>query len=150
MQRWYLICTRPGQETQARDSLQGLGLHCFLPLMPGAQPSPEPLFPRYLFVQLEEPLMGQTWAAVRAARGVARIVSISQEGSEISHDLVQFIRSRSLVMAGSVTAAQETPPSLRAYENLFAEMNGFRRVMALIELLSLRAGQASRQYLLAS
>lgn len=141
MQKWYLICTKPGQEALARESLQGLGYACFLPLLPGAGQTPEPLFPRYLFVQLQEPLVGQAWAAVRAARGVARIVSTPQDLDGISHELVQFIRSKSLAMASpwqGVASEAAADPRTVQLEAIFAERNSFRRVLGLIELISRR------------
>ena len=72
MKKWYLICTKPGQETLALDSLQSCGFQCFYPTLTSPQQTTEPLFPRYLFAQLDDPLMGQTWSTVRTAPGLLK------------------------------------------------------------------------------
>jgi transcription antitermination factor NusG len=144
MKKWYLICTKPGQENLALDSLQGCGFQCFYPTLSSARQQTEPLFPRYLFAQLDDPLMGQTWSTVRTAPGVARIVNTSAEAQNISDELILFIRTRSLPMASGLridnpATGSNTPSSLRQrLETLFLETDSYRRVMGLIELISHR------------
>jgi transcriptional antiterminator RfaH len=144
MKKWYLICTKPGQENLALDSLQGCGFQCFYPTLGNARQQTEPLFPRYLFVQLDDPLMGQTWCTVRTAPGVARIVNTSAEAQHISDELILFIRTRSLSMAPGLridtpATASNTPSGLRQrLETIFLETDSYRRVMGLIELISHR------------
>lgn len=141
MKKWYLICTKPGQETLALDTLQKSGFHCFYPTLTSPQHQTEPLFPRYLFVQLEDPLMGQNWSTVRTTPGVARIVNTSQDNTDISDELILFIRAKCLPMAPGLRleTLQASPNSLRSkIEALFTETNSYRRVMGLIELLTHR------------
>jgi len=144
MKRWYLICTKPGQENQALNSLQGCGFKCFYPTLATPQQTTEPLFPRYLFAQLDDPLMGQTWSTVRTAPGVARIVNTSAEAQHISDELILFIRARSLPMAPGLrleSTASNSPAATglrQRFETLFSETNSYRRVMGLIELISHR------------
>jgi transcriptional antiterminator RfaH len=141
MKKWYLICTKPGQENLALHTLQTRGLHCFYPTLTTAQQQTEPLFPRYIFVQLEDPLMGQTWSSVRTAAGVARIVNTSHETTDISDELILFIRAKCLPMAPGLRleTSPHSPNRLRnQLEALFNETNSFRRVMSLIELLTHR------------
>lgn len=158
MKKWYLICTKPGQENLAMNSLQDCGFQCFCPSLTTALHTTEPLFPRYLFALLEEPLMGQNWSTVRTAPGVARIVNTSPENHHISEELVLFIRARCLPMAMAMPMAEGLQPdtysasqmpslvkvhSLRQrVEALFSETNRFRRVMGLIELISNRPSEA--------
>ena len=148
MKKWYLICTKPGQETLALDSLQGCGFQCFYPTLSSARQQSEPLFPRYLFAQLDAPLMGQTWSTVRTAPGVARIVNTNAEAHQhISDELVLFIRARSLNMAPGLrfdSPASTAPSGLRQrLETLFLETDSYRRVMGLIELISHRRPTAA-------
>ena len=144
MKKWYLICTKPGQENLALDSLQGCGFQCFYPTLSSAGQQTEPLFPRYLFAQLDDPLMGQTWSTVRTAPGVARIVNTSAEAQHISDELILFIRTRSLSMAPGLRidtpATASTAPSglLERRETRFRETDSDRRVMGRIELISHR------------
>jgi transcription antitermination factor NusG len=162
MKKWYLICTKPGQETLALDSLQGCGFQCFYPTLSSAGQQTEPLFPRYLFAQFDDPLMGQTWSTVRTAPGVARIVNTSAEAQHISDELILFIRARCLSMAPGLrfdspapvitsTSASTAPSGLRQrLETLFSETNSYRRVMGLIELISHRPTAAAPRLQLAS
>lgn len=151
MKKWYLICTKPGQETLALDSLQGCGFQCFYPTLTSPQQTTEPLFPRYLFAQFDDPLMGQTWSIVRTAPGVARIVNTSAEAQHISDELILFIRTRCLPMAPGLRldspapASTSTAPSglRQSLETLFSETNSYRRVMGLIELISHRRPTAA-------
>jgi len=154
MKKWYLICTKPGQENLALDSLQGCGFRCFYPTLSRTRQQTEPLFPRYLFAQLDDPLMGQTWSTVRTAPGVARIVNTSTESQHISDELILFIRARSLPMAPGLrydTATTANSSSLRQrLETLFLETDSYRRVMGLIELISHRPTAAAPRLQLAS
>lgn len=165
MKKWYLICTKPGQENLALHSLQGCGFQCFYPSLTTPLHTTEPLFPRYLFALLEEPLMGQNWSTVRTAPGVARIVNTSPQTHHISDELVLFIRARCLPMAMPMPmpmalpvagglqpdthSASQTTSLLQVHslrqrlEALFSETNSFRRVMGLIELISHRPSQAT-------
>jgi transcriptional antiterminator RfaH len=156
MKKWYLICTKPGQENLALQSLQGHGFQCFCPTLPTPLNTTEPLFPRYLFALLEEPLMGQNWSTVRTAPGVARIVNTSPESHNISDELVLFIRARCLPMANGLrfdtpSSATLAPSGLRQrLETLFSETNSYRRVMGLIELISHRPTATAPRLQLAS
>lgn len=156
MQKWYLICTKPGQENLALHSLQGCGFQCFYPTLTTPLHTTEPLFPRYLFAQLDDPLMGQTWSTVRTAPGVARIVNTSTEAQHISDELILFIRARCLPMAPGLRLDTQVTPSTapnglrQRLETLFSETNSYRRVMGLIELISHRPAAAAPRLQLAS
>jgi transcription antitermination factor NusG len=144
MKKWYLICTKPGQENLALESLQGCGFQCFFPTLTTPLQQTEPLFPRYLFALLQDPLMGQTWSTVRTAPGVARIVNTSPEAQLISDELILFIRARCLPMAPGLRF--DNPPAYstssgglrQRLETLFLETSSYRRVKGLIELISHR------------
>ena len=158
MKKWYLICTKPGQENLALESLQGCGFQCFYPTLTNPLQQTEALFPRYLFALLHDPLMGHTWSTVRTAPGVARIVNTSPEAQHISNELILFIRARCLPMAPGLrldspanTSSSTAPSGLRQrLENLFLETDRYRRVMGLIELISHRPTAAAPRLQLAS
>lgn len=57
MNRWYVLFAKPKKETQVQQQLEEMDVGTFLPLMPrtrlrGRQVD-RPLFPRYLFAQLQ-------------------------------------------------------------------------------------------------
>ena len=58
---WYAVHTKPKQENRALENLQNQGFECFLPLLEvekirrgKVQKVVEPMFSRYLFIQLNE------------------------------------------------------------------------------------------------
>ena len=79
---WYLIHTKPRQESRAALNLAQQGYQCYLPLMAVERLRQraltlvlEPLFSRYLFIQLDTSHSGQNWGPIRSTKGVARIVT---------------------------------------------------------------------------
>ena len=67
---WYLVHTKPRQEKCALDNLQRQGYQCYLPTRPSEKLrqrlltlADEPLFPRYLFIQLGMDDTGQELGA---------------------------------------------------------------------------------------
>ena len=77
---WYVIYTKRGQEDRALVNLKRQGVTSYLPMIRVQKlqrgeslPVQEPLFPRYLFIQLEPESRG--WSALQFTRGVTRIVT---------------------------------------------------------------------------
>ena len=80
MTRWYVVQTRALSETNALWHLQNQGYRCFLPRISAVRRHARrvvhvlaPLFPRYLFVQLD--LNVARWRAVNGTRGVVRLLT---------------------------------------------------------------------------
>ena len=74
--RWYVVCSEPGRERQAFASLRGQGFRPYLPMRAIHRKTAihaAPLFPRYLFVQLN--LEEATWWKVFTSQGVSAIVT---------------------------------------------------------------------------
>jgi transcriptional antiterminator RfaH len=72
MKKWYLLYTKPRQEKLALQHLQNQAYEAYLPLVQvekirqGVRGlAEEALFPRYLFVQLDE-AGSQSWAPIRS------------------------------------------------------------------------------------
>lgn len=93
--RWYLIHTKPRQETTARDNLEKQGHTIYLPQISQrcrSRNTISPLFPRYLFIRL---VSGQDdWGPIRSTRGVSSIVRVGLTPATISDQLVEAIRQR--------------------------------------------------------
>ncbi len=123
---------------------------CYLPLLPAeAQPSgvaiaqDEPLFPRYLFIRLDQGPQAKSWAPIRSTIGVSRLVSFGSEPAPVAEGLVEAIRLREAHHRAS------PPPLFRAGENVtltrgpfagldavFQTVDSERRAMVLIEMMS--------------
>ena len=68
---WYVVHTKPRQETRALENLQNQGFECFLPTMEveklrnqRVMRVVEPMFSRYMFIQLDDTT--QNWGGLFA------------------------------------------------------------------------------------
>jgi transcriptional antiterminator RfaH len=99
MLRWYLIHTKPANETLARMHLERQGFRVYFPRVAQALPSRQgwrerivPLFPRYLFLQLCTD--AQSLAPVRSTVGVAGIVRFGDDYTVVADSVVEELQSR--------------------------------------------------------
>lgn len=99
MMRWYLIHTKPRQERRALQNLERQGFACYLPLIAvealrdGAVVcAEEPLFPRYLFIHLDDGGAGRAWAPIRSTRGVHRLVAFGADPAVVDDGLIEALR----------------------------------------------------------
>lgn len=82
--RWYVLQTKPQQEARVRDALHRQHYNCVLPMLPGS--ADEPLFPRYIFVQLAN--VDSDAAAVRRIAGVTGLLKLDQECAPVHDSIV--------------------------------------------------------------
>lgn len=93
--RWYLIQTKPRQESRAEEHLQRQNFECYRPKKPRNtcnDKADEALFPGYLFIRLDRQL--DNWYPIRSTRGVARVVSFGSEPTPIRDELIEQLRQR--------------------------------------------------------
>jgi transcriptional antiterminator RfaH len=148
--RWYVIHTKPRQEQRALLNLQQQGYSCYLPLLAieklrhGALTVVrEPLFSRYLFIQLDTGQAGPSWGPIRSTLGVSRLVTFGMEPATISAELIEQLRSfnqtvrtdpERLFKPGDLVQIKDGP--FAGIEGIYQMDDGDRRAMVLIELLS--------------
>jgi transcriptional antiterminator RfaH len=147
---WYLIYTKPRQEKSALQNLEQQGYQCYLPLLPkeklrqGAVAlSEEPLFPRYLFINLAQDFMAKSWSPIRSTKGVSRLVRFGAEPARIDDALVDLLRDHEFSVLAEPERLFNPGERVRLTEGPFAGIEGIyqmadgdRRVMVLIELMS--------------
>ena len=147
---WHLIHTKPRQERCALDNLQRQGYQCYLPTIPSERlrqraivVTDEPLFPRYLFIQLGQGDSAKSWAPIRSTKGVARLVSFGNEPARVDGGLIELLRTREvstqiepqrIFKLGEHVRLTEAP--FAGIEGIYQLADGERRVMVLIEILS--------------
>jgi transcriptional antiterminator RfaH len=147
---WYLIYTKPRQEKCALQNLEQQGYQCYMPLLPKEKlrqgslaVSDEPLFPRYLFINLAQDFMAKSWSPIRSTKGVSRLVRFGAEPARVDDALVELFRSHEarvleeperLFKAGERVLLTEGP--FAGIEGIYQMADGDRRVMVLIELMS--------------
>jgi transcriptional antiterminator RfaH len=147
---WYLVHTKPRQERIALEQLERQGYPCYLPLLRQEKTRAgnvsvvdEPLFPRYLFVELGETLQDRSWAPIRSTRGVSRLVTFGSQPARVPEALVAALQTQEAARQGQVVRLFEVGDRVCIAEGPFAGVEGIyqledgdRRVMVLIELMS--------------
>ena len=158
MKRWHVVHTKPRLEQQALENLERQGYTCFLPTLDVQKVSrgkfriaTEPLFPRYIFIQLEHAtedagLNKQSWAPIRSTLGVQRLVSFGTSpaivGDKLIAELAAHHETRQAPEAifhanESVLITQGPFAGIEGlYQRLAQIPSGEARAFVLIELLS--------------
>ena len=97
---WYAVHTKPRQEERARLNLAQQGYPCFLPLLTNEKLSrgklvlkEEPLFPRYLFIELDTARTGRGWSAIRSTLGVSGLVTFGSTPAKMSAHVIEALRA---------------------------------------------------------
>jgi transcriptional antiterminator RfaH len=140
--RWYLIQTKPRQETRAEENLRRQGFDCYRPHKQRESANgktEEPLFPGYLFIRLDRDL--DNWYPIRSTRGVARVVSFGGEPTPVRDELIEQLRQR---LASSCVNKPRFQPgervllhggSFNELEAIFVSADGDERSVILLNLL---------------
>ena len=94
---WVLIYTKAKQEKKANENLQKQGFKTFLPLIAPTNKNSEfkslvPVFPRYLFLQINFEL--DNWTSIKSSYGVSHIVMFSEKFTSIPNDIIQLIQDK--------------------------------------------------------
>jgi transcriptional antiterminator RfaH len=147
---WYVIHTKPRQEGRALINLESQGYECYLPqftrqkLQRGViELAQEPLFPRYLFIQLDSTQSGKSWGPIRSTLGVSRLVTFGFEPARADSALIDLLRQHTkeieiepekIYQKGEHLLITEGP--FTGLEAIFEMDDGESRAMVLIELLS--------------
>ena len=147
---WYVVHTKPRQEQRALLNLEQQGYSCYLPTLAvekirqdALAVEDEPLFPRYLFIQLDATQSGKSWSPIRSTKGVSRLVTFGAEPAKVDPQLIDTLRQRPadlsaepqrLFNAGERVIITEGP--FAGLEAVYQMTDGERRAMVLIELLS--------------
>jgi transcriptional antiterminator RfaH len=97
MSRWYVIQCKARQETRALENLERQGFSCYLPMLTveklrrgSTRDVLEPLFPAYLFINLNE--LSDNWHPIRSTRGVLQIVRFNQYPVPVRDEIIDQIR----------------------------------------------------------
>lgn len=95
---WYVIKTKPLAERLVIEGLSDLGFSTYLPMIPDRRRDPRhstreaPLFPGYLFVQLD--LKSPDWVRARSYPGTSYILSQDGRPIPLPMDAIEAIQGR--------------------------------------------------------
>jgi transcriptional antiterminator RfaH len=144
---WIVTFTRTKAEHLAKFNLERQGYGVYLPLAvrPGKEVEPEPLFPRYLFVDTS-PLHG-IWRPIRSTIGCVAVLMTGEAPSPIGERVVEGLRRREeagvirLKRIKEISSIGEGEPVRvhegiwTGFEGVFCRMSGSDRVIILLQLL---------------
>ncbi|SCZ67348.1 transcription/translation regulatory transformer protein RfaH [Thiohalomonas denitrificans] len=149
MPRWYVVQTKARQESTAQENLQRQGYPSYCPRIAQSRRRRgnwrkviEPLFPRYLFVQLTEGK--DDFTPIRSTFGVSTMLRFGGKPASLSQQAIEAIRQQEQQL-------EENDPNklpwkkgdrLQVLEGPFAGLSGIfqkqsdqERVIILLELL---------------
>lgn len=141
---WYLVQSKPRNEARALENLLRQGYETYLPMMEVERlqrgkllKKMEPLFPRYLFLHLEEG--NDNWGPIRSTLGVAGMVRFGLAYATVPDPVVDAIRERPqeirkrLFTAGD--SVQVVGGPLIGLEGVFEIADGEQRSFVLLEFM---------------
>lgn len=145
---WYLVHTKPKQERIALENLSRQGYPCYLPLLNvqkvrrgKAQVVTEPMFARYLFVQLSTDPSAPSWAPIRSTLGVSQLVRFGTRPARVDDELVNLLREREqalptepLFQSGETVVVTQGP--FAGLEAIFQMTDAQERAIVLLTILS--------------
>ncbi len=146
---WYLIQTKPKLEIVALENLCNQGYQCYLPMINAEkqvqkkiQVQKTPLFPRYLFINLESDFFTKSWGPVRSTRGVSALVRFGMEPAKINDDLIGVIKLMEKQYVANIEPLYKPGQILKILngpfkdiESIYKGMDGKGRVIVLFEFM---------------
>jgi transcriptional antiterminator RfaH len=147
---WFLVRSKPRQESVALIHLARQGYESYLPLFATEKlvrrkstVVQEPMFARYLFVRLDTTGQGQSWSPIRSTVGVSELVCFGSRPARVDDALIATLHEREIAQQASPTTLFAHGDSVRITEGAFAgleaiyQMNDAEgRAMVLLDLLS--------------
>ncbi len=146
---WYLIQSKPKSEKIALENLNNQGYECYLPMMniekqaqKKIQIQKTPLFPRYLFINLDNDFFSKSWGPIRSTKGVSTLVRFGAEPAKINENLIEIIRFKEnqyqfnvapLYKPGQILRILDGP--FKGFESIYQGMDDQMRVIVLFEFM---------------
>lgn len=92
---WYVLKTKPRQESRAVTHLQNQSIVTYCPWLIRKDGSREPLFTSYLFVQFESHQhFAESFTTVRSTRGIQQFVRYGDCWARAGQELIDLLRHR--------------------------------------------------------
>ena len=145
---WYLVHTKPRQEEIALANLERQGYTCYLPQMRierirrrKAEVATEPMFPRYLFIRLDNSDQGKSWSPIRSTLGVSQLVHFGARAAKVDDTLVDLLHKRqralpteAMFQNGDSVVITDGP--FAGIEAIYQTADAERRAFILLEILA--------------
>ena len=145
---WYVVHTKVRQEALALTNLNRQGFECYMPMLKmeklrrhKATLVEEPMFPRYLFIQLDSSGSGQSWSPIRSTLGVSQLVRFGGQPAVVDSRLIELLRSREqggrpepLFKGGEKVVVADGP--FAGLDAIYQTTDAESRSMILLDMLS--------------
>lgn len=147
---WYLVHTKARQEDTAITNLQRQNFRCYMPMLyvekvrRGKQVVlAEPMFPSYVFVQLDTSGQGQSWSPIRSTLGVRELVKFGGHPPKVDAELINALHEREQLQqsnpqapfaAGDKVVITDGP--FAGIEAIYQTTDAERRSMILLSMLN--------------
>ena len=147
---WYLVHTKARQEDTAITNLQRQNFRCYMPMLyveKVRRGKPvvvaEPMFPSYVFVQLDTSGQGQSWSPIRSTLGVRELVKFGGHPPKVDAELITALHEReqlqqsnpqALFAAGDKVVITDGP--FAGIEAIYQTADAERRSMILLSMLN--------------
>lgn len=147
---WYLVHTKGRQEDTAITNLQRQNFRCYMPMLyveKVRRGKPvvvaEPMFPSYVFVQLDTSGQGQSWSPIRSTLGVRELVKFGGYPPKVDAGLITALHEReqlqqsnpqALFAAGDKVVITDGP--FAGIEAIYQTADAERRSMILLSMLN--------------
>ncbi len=145
---WYLVYAKPRMEQVAEENLARQGYHIYLPRIRAThrlrgryRERIEPMFPRYLFIHLDE--CNDNWGPIRSTLGVSGMVRFGGLAARAPDALIETLRGNEDAEGLQQRPTSELAPGdrvrvidgvLSGYEGVLSAKEGRERVAVLLEL----------------
>jgi transcriptional antiterminator RfaH len=141
---WYVVHTKPRQESRAAANLWQQGFEAYLPLLKTetlrlgkVYLRDEPLFKRYIFVRFDALL--SPWHSIRSTLGVHQLLRFGDQLASVPDSLIASLKSidlpsQSLYQKGDVLRVKDGP--FKQLEVIYDLQDGDSRAIVLIDLLN--------------
>lgn len=151
MKAWFLIYSKPRQEKTAFYNLSNQGYTVYFPQIRrrghgGNIGTVEPMFPRYLFISLNE--TKDNWSYIRSTRGVSNLVRFGDYLARVPDSLIAALRGMENEQGIRELYEPAFQPgdhvriadgALKGYEAVFEATAGNERVRLLLDAAGTRA-----------
>ena len=147
---WYLVHTKARQEDTAITNLQRQNFRCYMPMLHVEKVRrgkpvvvAEPMFPSYVFVQLDASGQGQSWSPIRSTLGVRELVKFGGHPPKVDAELITALHEReqlqqtnpqALFAAGDKVVITDGP--FAGIEAIYQTADAERRSMILLSMLN--------------
>jgi transcriptional antiterminator RfaH len=148
---WYVLTSKPREEQRAYDNLTMQDYEVFLPKIAQVtkkkglkQTALKPLFPNYLFIQLNKQLAN--FNAVRSTRGVGIFIRFGLNQATIDNDIINAIKKRigcdkqdktlaELIEYCQGDAVELTEGSFEGLNAIYQDKSGLERSVLMVKML---------------